>query len=67
MLFSSGLVASKLQALFLSGTVRCVHFTSILESLGIILVSLGFILVAFGASGHGCGLLWELLGAGVRF
>jgi len=65
--FSTGLLASKLQVFFLSGTVRCVHFTSILESLRVILVALGSILVAFGAPGQGSGPLRGVLGAGVQF
>ena len=58
--FPPRLVAPKLGVFFLSGTVRCVHFTSILESLG-------SILVAFGTPGQGSGFLWALFGDGSIF
>ena len=65
--FSTGLVAPELEVFFLSGTVRCVHFTSILESPASRFGVLGLHFSGFWSLGQGCGLLWELLGAGVRF
>jgi len=64
---STGIAGSKLQVFFLSGTVRRVPFTSILGSLGVILVTVGSILAAFKAPGQASGPLWGIFGDGVRF
>jgi len=58
--FTTGLLASKLQVFFLSGTVRCVHFTSMLGSLGGHFGFLGLHCGGFCSSGAG---LWTPLGA----
>ena len=58
--FSTGLVASKLEVFFLSGTVRCVHFTSILESPASRFGVLGLHFGGFWTFGAG---LWTPLGA----
>ena len=54
------LQASRFQVCFVSGAVRCVHFTSILESLGCHFGGLGLYFSNFGSSGAG---LWTPLGA----
>ena len=58
--FPTGLLDPKLQVFFLSGTVRCVHFTSILESPGIPFGALGLHFGGFWSFGAG---LWTPLGA----
>jgi len=58
--FSAGLVASKLQVFLLSGTVRCVHFTSILELQGTHVCACGLHVGGFWSSRAG---LWIPLGA----
>ena len=58
--FPPRLVAPKLGVFFLSGTVRCVHFTSIVGSPGSYFGVLGLHLGGFWSSGAG---LWTPVGA----